>query len=268
MTALSPARVVIVGHTGRMGSLLRARFAAAGHGAAGVDRRPGGDGAPVFDPGELRRRIPEGDVVLLCVPVSALRGVLAEVVPHMRPGQILADVTSVKVLPMAWMEEAWNGPVVGSHPLFGPQPDPADMRVVLTPGKNSPEAASALVERLFRDTGCTVFRATPDEHDTGTGFAQSLNFTLSAAFFALLARHPEVRPFLTPSFRRHMESARKHLTRDTAMFCEFTAANPRFADALRAYQNILAEAGGGREALAALAEEAAVWYTDEMAKPR
>lgn len=249
-----------------MGAMLERRLNAAGCRVFGIDRESADSRTPfVLDPKKLKRVVPLGQIVLLCAPVSGLCDVLAAVAPRMRPDQILTDITSVKTLPMRWMEEAHDGPVVGSHPLFGPDPDPADMRVPLVPGAKAGEEHLALTEGLFHAMGCTTFRTTAEEHDTGAGFAQSLNFALTAAFFALLARQDAarpggLRPFLTPSFKRLMEAARKHLTQDTAMFCEFTAANPCFPDVLEAYKNTLAEAGAGREALAAIAKEAAIWY--------
>jgi prephenate dehydrogenase len=70
-----------------------------------------------------------------------------------------------------------------------------------------------------------------------------------------------VRRFLTPSFKRHLEAARKHLTMDTEMFCEFTACNPCFADAVRQYERILARVASGD--LRSVASEAARWYREE-----
>ena len=61
---------------------------------------------------------------------------------HARPSrmdgkQILADVGSVKTLPIAGMVARYPGPVVGTHPLFGPAPRPADaLRVaVMNPAR-------------------------------------------------------------------------------------------------------------------------------------
>ena len=56
----------------------------------------------------------------------------------MPKGAILCDVCSVKVNPLAQMLEAYDGPVVGTHPLFGPEPKPEDpLRV-------------AVMRRIFR----------------------------------------------------------------------------------------------------------------------
>jgi prephenate dehydrogenase len=166
------------------------------------------------------------------------------------------------------MEESFSGEVVGAHPLFGPDPEPADMKVALVRGRRAGAESRALAQHLFRSMGCATFWTTAEEHDRKAGFAQSLNFTVSAAFFCALARQEGIRPFLTPSFRRAREAARKHLTVDAAMFCEFTALNPEFPEVLSGYRELLAGvAGAGTEGLARLAAEAARWYDAEEAFP-
>jgi prephenate dehydrogenase len=135
------------------------------------------------------------------------------------------------------------------------------MKVALVRGKNAGTGACAEAEQLFRRMGCATFWTTAAEHDLGVGFAQSLNFTVSAAFFCSLARNRGIRPFFTPSFKRHLEAARKHLTTDKKMFCEFTSLNPAFQKALEEYQGILAEVAVG--GLSKIADEAALWYAEE-----
>lgn len=61
-------------------------------------------------------------VVILAVPVSALRNVLHAVRRHVRPGALIIDVCAVKTLPARWMVEMLPTRVriLGTHPLFGP----------------------------------------------------------------------------------------------------------------------------------------------------
>jgi prephenate dehydrogenase len=197
-------------------------------------------------------------IVLLCVPVTALEAALREIAPHLGPDHLLMDITSVKTFPLRWMETAFSGQIVGAHPLFGPRPRPEEMRVALVRGARAGEAACREAERLFRRIGCATFWTTAEEHDAGVGLAQSLNFTVSAAFFCALARQGGIEPFLTPSLKRHLEAARKHLTVDTDMFCSFTSMNPEYPKVLDRYRAILEEALAGN--LARIAAEAAVWY--------
>ncbi|MDR3176735.1 MAG: prephenate dehydrogenase/arogenate dehydrogenase family protein [Desulfovibrio sp.] len=253
--------ICIVGDQGKMGRMFSERFRLAGYRVSGVDRSAPDGPASAPDEKGLAAALAASRLVLLCVPVNALVDALAFVAPRLDPGRhLLMDITSVKSLPMLWMDEAYGGETIGAHPLFGPNPALADMRVALVRGGKAKDQSCAQAEELFRRMGCAVFWTSAREHDAGVGIAQSLNFALSAAFFCALARRRDIKPFLTPSFKRHLESARKHLTQDTAMFCEFTAMNPEFPAALAEYQGVLKEAAGGK--LAEIAAEARVWYEE------
>ena len=62
-------------------------------------------------------------MVVVAVPVAAMPAVFDAIAPHVRPGALVADVGSVKMLPTRWMLERLPGHVdlVATHPLFGPQ---------------------------------------------------------------------------------------------------------------------------------------------------
>ena len=130
-SGFTPRRLVIVGCRGRMGTLLSARWSAAGHTVAGLD-------LPLTDD-IFAEALPGADAVFLCIPAGAMAEVLPHLVPHLDGGQILADITSVKMQPLGQMERAYAGPVVGTHPLFGPKPQPSDLRVCITPGAAATE---------------------------------------------------------------------------------------------------------------------------------
>ena len=248
----SPA-IALVGHTGRMGRMLMETWTAAGYEVTGVDARPG-RAIPADD-------VTRADIVMLAVPAGAICDVMGRLAPCLRHEQLVMDITSVKSLPMLIMQEFHAGPVIGSHPLFGPQTDDQDLHTVLVAGRHASDGHKRQAERLFHVLGSGTAWATSREHDRGVAFAQSLNFAMSASFFSTIARHRECMPFLTPSFKRHMEAARKHLTDDRAMFCEFTARNPCFEEAVEDYRSILKEALHDLDRLSA---EAAAWFDGSM----
>ena len=144
-SGFTPRRLVIVGCRGRMGTLLSARWSAAGHTVAGLD-------LPLTDEA-FAEALPGADAVFLCIPAGAMAEALPHLVPHLDGRQILADITSVKMQPLGQMERAYAGPVVGTHPLFGPKPQPSDLRVCITPGAAATDTHIGLVEGLFKDMG-------------------------------------------------------------------------------------------------------------------
>jgi prephenate dehydrogenase len=235
---------------GKMGRFFHKKLVSLGYTVYALDKEDLLNAAEVLKKSRL---------ILLSVPVSSMKPVLTQIQRFLDPGRhILSDITSVKLLPMQYMQEAFKGAIVGTHPLFGPEPNPSDMKAALIPGRNTAEEAVQYLEELYCKMGCLTFRCNAQEHDHGVGVAQSLNFAVSAAFFSLLAREKGIRPFLTPSFKRHLQAAQKHLTVDKEMFCEFTEQNPEFNKTLRDYDKIIHEMLHG--GLKKISDEAAIWY--------
>lgn len=260
--------LAVIGNTGRMGAMLAGEWQKSGFTVQGADRAAGADA----DAGGRMRGIPGkalaaavkgADAVILCVPARVLNTVLQDLAPYLVSEQVLVDITSVKVAPMRLMERFFPGPVVGTHPLFGPAPEPGDLVTAITPGTRAAEAHVEMVRRLFMAMGSRVFLTTPEEHDRSAAFVQGLNFVSSAAYFAALAHREELLPFLTPSFRRRMEGARKLLCEDGDMFEGFTTANPMLRDAVHTFRLFLdlAESGGLPDVL----RQARWWYGRDKA---
>ncbi len=108
-------------------------------------------------------------VVVLAVPVSALRRVLRRMSVHLSPGALVVDVCAVKVLPVRWMKEILppSVSVLGTHPLFGPESDTGTLRgqrIVLCPARITPGRLRALRRAAVRK-GLSVHLMSPREHD-------------------------------------------------------------------------------------------------------
>ena len=236
----------VIGSRGRMGAMLMERLEAAGRTAHGADLP--------LTPDVLAAACAGADVALLCVPAAVLGDVAYLVAPHLGAGAVLADIASVKMLPMRAMRKAYAGPVVGTHPLFGPKPRPGYNAVCVTPAGETDEAAVRAVEEVFESMGCATFRSTPEVHDRAMAVVQGLNFITSVAYFAMLSQRDDVLPFLTPSLQRRTEAARSMLTSDAALFTGIFEANPMSQDVVREYRSYLnLAAGGDVDVLAALA---------------
>ena len=246
-----------------MGAMFGEAWSRLGHTVHAVDRTASEDGTLALDIDTLTRTVPGSDVVVLSVPAPAVPEVMDRVAPYLGDAHILADVCSVKVLPMRWMQERFSGEVVGAHPFFGPDNLREDwarenLRVALVPGERATERGRAVVKELFREMGCATFFTTAGEHDRKAAISQSLHFALSAAYFTVVSRETELDAYLTPSFTRYMLAAQKELTVNAPMFVEFTAANPLFPEMLAATRRLLEDAG--EENLRALVGEAGEWY--------
>lgn len=246
-------KTVIIGSQGRMGAMLIQRAQAAGLAIAGAD-------VPLT-PEKLADACAGAAMAIICVPAAVFDEVTAAVCPHLPPTAVLADITSVKEQPLRQMERLWAGPVVGTHPLFGPNPEAdADLPVAITPGHHAGPEHLALVEGFFADLGCRTFLTSAEKHDQAMARIQNMNFITSLAYFALLAGQDDLLPFLTPSFRRRQHAARKMLTEDARLFSGLFEANAHSHEAVRQYRQMLNLAAAGDIDL--LCERAGWWWQE------
>ncbi len=241
--------VAIVGASGRMGGLYAAHCRAAGVSVAGLDKP--------LQPGNIAVALENAQAVILSVPAQALDPVLDLLEPSLTNQHIVADVTSVKVWPMQRMLARHAGPVVGCHPLFGPEP-PEEPRVAVIPGRKQDEPAAQAMDELHRRLGFVPFRTSAEAHDKAMGLIQGLNFATTAAYLAALSQQPELKDFLTPSFQRRLDAARSMCTDDAELFTTLFEANPYSQDAVRLFRNYLQAAASGDVAI--LVELAKRWW--------
>ena len=246
------SRVVIVGHRGRMGAMLMERFSRRDDlTVVGIDR-------PFLEE-DMAEACRDARAVILCIPASAIAETVELLKPHMAADCILADITSVKELPMRDMERVWNGPVVGTHPLFGPTPpEGMELRVPVVPGKQASQEDVVFIESLFQSFGCVTFQATAEEHDLAEAKIQGMNFITSAVYFAMTAEDPALLRYLTPSFLRRKDSAEKQLTENRALFTWLFEANPHSQAMVLQYMGLLSMAATGNVDL--ILDKAEKWW--------
>jgi len=248
--------LTVVGATGKMGRLFLTRCRREGLACHELD-------APLDSPemrDAARRGLPASDLVLLCVPAQVVAKVLTGLLPLIPKGCVVADICSVKVRPMEEIMLLHSGPVVGTHPLFGPKPPEDETpRVAVCPGRG--EEACRQVEELFTRMGFAPFRADAHEHDKAMAYVQGLNFVSTVAYLASHAGREEYDRYLTPSFKRRLEAARKLILEDADLFRLIYEANPYSLEAVRSYRNYLNVAAGGD--LELLVERAKQWWQND-----
>ncbi len=185
-----------------------------------------------LDEAALAASLPKADCVVLAVPADAMSSVSDMVSAFMKDDAILSDVCSVKVRPMEYMLAAYSGPVIGTHPLFGPNPDPDDLRVAVTPGRDDADnTAERHVLAWLSTIGFDPFVTSAERHDRAAAFFQGLNFVSTVAYLATQAQDPDIREFMTPSFQRRLKSAKKLILEDAALFTMLFESNPFSQDA-------------------------------------
>ena len=108
-------------------------------------------------------------IVILCVPISAMRKTLRKIAPLLKPDAIVVDVCSVKVFPARWMQELLppSVEILATHPMFGPDSAGKSIsghKIVLCPERISTERYRK-VKLWLEKKGLALIETSPVEHD-------------------------------------------------------------------------------------------------------
>jgi prephenate dehydrogenase len=127
-------------------------------------------------------------IVILCMPISAMRDTLVRVAPHLQAGAVVIDVCSVKVYPVQWMRELLpdNVSILPTHPMFGPDSAAnslAGRKIVLCPERIEEETYERIAAWLA-DQGLVIIRTTAKEHDQKIAVSLSLTHFIGRSLSA------------------------------------------------------------------------------------
>jgi len=144
------------------------------------------------------------EVVVVAAPVAAMRGLFAAIAPYVRPGALVVDVGSVKMLPAQWMRELLpdHADIVATHPLFGPQSARTGLhglRFVVCPIRGDRHERVAAFGRAL---GLTVTVTTPEEHDREMAYVQALTHLIGRSLVNIGIPDEQLK---TPSYQHLLE---------------------------------------------------------------
>ncbi len=253
------AKVLIVGGRGNMGRYFGRWFTGAGYEVRVLDI----DDWPRVD--ELCAGI---DLAFVCVPIQRTVPVIKDLGPHLPPGCVLADITSVKQASLAAMLSAHPGPVVGLHPLFGPMTSTMDKQLVATTPGRAPEDCQWLVDQ-FIAWGNIVLPLEAEEHDRIMAIAQALRHFATFAFGDFLCRQnvnlARTLDLSSPIYRLELGMIGRLFAQDPALYAEIIFASPErrallqeFVESLNRHRSLLES--GDKAAFCAEFKRIAEWF--------
>jgi prephenate dehydrogenase len=193
------------------------------------------------------------DIVVLAVPMLAMRGVLEQIKPALQPGMIITDVGSAKQSVIEDAKAALGdaaGQFVPAHPIAGTEksgPDAAfaelfeHRRVIVTPLPENDAADVARVVAMWQCVGAEVECMSAEHHDHVLAATSHLPHLLAFTLVDSLARMDdshEVFRYAAGGFRDFTRIAAS----DPTMWRDIALENScEIKQILRIYQNELEE---------------------------
>ncbi|CAN5672926.1 hypothetical protein BH23PAT2_BH23PAT2_03290 [soil metagenome] len=170
------------------------------------------------------------DFVFLAVPISELEKLLAIVGSSLNENQVIIDLCSVKVHPVALMKKyVKNAQILATHPMFGPDSASSGLsglQVALCPVSINQDNLKR-IQDFWAHLDVITIETTPEEHDKDTVYSQA--FTYSLAKLIIGTDIPGIM-FTTRSFNAIYKVAALSAKDTDQLFHDMLFYNPYFTE--------------------------------------
>lgn len=231
----SITNVVIIGGAGALGRVFVDLFKRSQYSVTIIEKDDWETAEGVFS---------TADLVLVSVPINLTTRVIARL-STLPENCVLADVTSVKSAPLDAMLDAHKGPVVGLHPMFGPDSPGMIKQVVVVCHGRMPEKYSWLIEQM-RVWGATLYESSAQGHDKAMAFIQVMRHFNSFVYGTHLAKEdPDLdtlRNFSSPIYRLELAMVGRLFAQAPQLYADIIFNNPENVALLRRFHTRFGEA--------------------------
>ena len=229
-------KIVIVGGYGKMGQLFARYLRASGYPISILDRED-------WDVAEAI--LTNADVVIVSVPIANTLKTIERLKSYLTKNMLLADLTSVKREPLAKMLEVHQGPVLGLHPMFGPDiPSMAKQVVVRCDGRDAEQYQWLLAQ--IEIWGAKIYQTDAAEHDHNMTYVQALRHFATFANGLHLSKQPvnlaNLLALSSPIYRLELAMNGRLFAQDAALYADIIMDKPENLDVIESLKQTYEEA--------------------------
>ncbi|MPW27979.1 bifunctional chorismate mutase/prephenate dehydrogenase [Agarivorans sp. B2Z047] len=252
--------IVVIGGRGQLGRLFVQMFTLSGY-QVDVIGKEDWDKAP-----EL---FATAGLVLVSVPINLTETVIAQL-GNLPENCILADITSIKSAPLNKMLAVHKGPVVGLHPMFGPDvPSLAKQVIVYADGRGG-EQYQWLLQQMGI-WGARLHAVEAESHDKAMTLIQSLRHFTSFAYGMHLAQEDADLKLLldlsSPIYRLELAMVGRLFAQSPDLYADIIMASEQSTAMIKRYHQHFGELvelveNKDREGFIASFERVSDWFGD------
>ncbi|WP_332398586.1 bifunctional chorismate mutase/prephenate dehydrogenase [Vibrio metschnikovii] len=229
--------VVIIGGHGQLGRLFARMFDLSGYQVKVLGSR---------DWHRADELLHDAGLVVVTVPIDLTVGVI-EKLNQLPSDCILCDLTSIKSKPLAAMLKVHSGPVVGLHPMFGPDvPSLAKQVIVYCDGRGV-EQYQWLLDQ-FAIWGASLCAIDAQEHDQGMTLIQALRHFTSFVYGLHLSKvNPNIEQLLklsSPIYRLELAMVGRLFGQDPNLYADIILSSQENIEMISRFQDSLEHAVG------------------------
>ncbi|NRF64200.1 bifunctional chorismate mutase/prephenate dehydrogenase [Vibrio coralliilyticus] len=252
--------VVIVGGNGQLGGLFGRMFKLSGYDVKVL-------GSKDWDKAD--EILVDAGLVVVTVPIHLTQGVI-EKLGKLPKDCILCDLTSIKSKPLQGMLNVHQGPVVGLHPMFGPDvPSLAKQVIVYCDGRGEEHYQWLL--KQFSIWGASLCQIDASEHDHGMTLIQALRHFTSFAYGLHLSReNPNIDKLLklsSPIYRLELAMVGRLFGQDPNLYGDIILSSDENIEMIKRFHQCFGEAlkvldGKDKQAFVTSFNKVSEWFGD------
>jgi len=221
-------RVVVIGGAGKLGMLFVRMFRLSGY---QVDILEQGD----WDKADTL--FANAGLVVVSVPINLTETIIAKL-SRLPKDCVLADITSIKNKPLQAMLTVHEGPVVGLHPMFGPDVGNLAKQVIVCCDGRGKEQYQWLLEQM-QIWGARIYDVDAKQHDEAMTLIQALRHFTTFVYGAHLAEeNPDIQQLLdlsSPIYRLELAMVGRLFAQDPTLYADIILASDNNIAMIRRY---------------------------------
>ena len=227
-------KAVVVGGAGQLGGLFSHLLTLSGYQVEVLEKD---------DWANADALLRDAGLVVIAVPIDQTLRVIQQL-PTLNDDCLLVDLTSIKAEPLAAMLLAHQGPVLGLHPMFGPDVSSLAKQVIIYSEGRGAEQYQWLLAQM-RIWGARLQAVDAAEHDKAMSLVQALrHFTSFAYGVHLCSEQADLAQLLrlsSPIYRLELAMVGRLFAQDPTLYADIILSSPANLEMIRRYHSRFGE---------------------------
>ncbi len=252
--------IVVVGGKGQLGRLFVNLFNRSGYQVSVLEK----DDWPNSEP-----MLAKAALVLVAVPINLTIQTI-ERLSRLPSDCVLADVTSIKQKPVDAMLSCHSGPVVGLHPMFGPDVKGFNNQTVIVCEGREPSKYQWLIDQL-NEWQARLYKISAEQHDSAMAMVQVMRHFSTVAYGYHLMQEDtnlaEIIKLSSPIYRLELAMVGRLFAQDPELYTDIIFSNLDNVKSIKRFISRFEELltimeSGDKEAFVKKFDQTADWFGD------
>ncbi|TYK64397.1 bifunctional chorismate mutase/prephenate dehydrogenase [Colwellia echini] len=221
-------KVVVIGGKGKLGAVFVDLFQRSHYQVAIIEQTDWVNSETILN---------DASLVIVAVPINLTTQVIQQL-NNLPTNCVLADLTSIKQSPLAEMKAVHAGPVVGLHPMFGPDVTGLIKQTIISCEGRYPDQYQWLLEQ-FEVWGAKIYPVQAHEHDETMSMVQVMrHFSTIAYGFHLMSEGADIEKLVamsSPIYRLELIMVGRLFAQDPNLYADIIFSNKDNVDMMKRF---------------------------------